>query len=78
MPGLTRTDTNTEITDAHGDHFSALTPIGRLLDAAEVAGPVVYLGSAANTGITRQVIPVTGSTAVLVQGRLFGTRCGYG
>jgi NAD(P)-dependent dehydrogenase (short-subunit alcohol dehydrogenase family) len=60
MPGLTRTDTNTAITDAHGDHFSALTPIGRLLDATEVAGPVVYLGSAANTGITGQVIPVTG------------------
>jgi hypothetical protein len=27
-------------------------------DRPEVAGPVVYLGSAANTGITGQVIPV--------------------
>ncbi|GAA4712677.1 SDR family NAD(P)-dependent oxidoreductase [Phytohabitans rumicis] len=60
MPGLTRTDRNTEITDAFGDHYSALAPIGRLLDAAEVAGAVVYLGSAANTGITGQVIRVTG------------------
>jgi 3-oxoacyl-[acyl-carrier protein] reductase len=60
MPGLTRTDTNTAFTDAQGHHFSALSPLGRLLDASEVAGPVVYLGSAANTGITGQVISVTG------------------
>jgi NAD(P)-dependent dehydrogenase (short-subunit alcohol dehydrogenase family) len=60
MPGLTRTDTNTALAEEYGHHFSALAPIGRLLDAAEVAGPVVYLGSAANTGITGQVIPVTG------------------
>jgi 3-oxoacyl-[acyl-carrier protein] reductase len=60
MPGLTRTDTNAEITAAAGDHYSVLAPIGRLLAAAEVAGPVVYLGSAANTGITGQVITVTG------------------
>jgi NAD(P)-dependent dehydrogenase (short-subunit alcohol dehydrogenase family) len=60
MPGLTRTDTNVALADEHGHHFSALAPIGRLLDAAEVARPVVYLGSAANTGITGQVISVTG------------------
>jgi 3-oxoacyl-[acyl-carrier protein] reductase len=60
MPGLTRTDTNTALADEHGHHFSALAPIGRLLDAAEVAGPVVYLGSGANTGITGQVISVAG------------------
>jgi len=60
MPGLTRTDTNAALADEYGHHFSALAPIGRLLDAAEVAGPVVYLGSAANTGITGQVISVTG------------------
>jgi 3-oxoacyl-[acyl-carrier protein] reductase len=60
MPGLTRTDTNTAITDAEGDRFAALTPLNRLLDADEVARPIVYLGSAANTGITGQVIAVTG------------------
>jgi 3-oxoacyl-[acyl-carrier protein] reductase len=60
MPGLTRTDTNTEIVEAMGPIFSARAPIGRLLDATEVAGAVVYLGSAANTGITGQVISVTG------------------
>jgi 3-oxoacyl-[acyl-carrier protein] reductase len=59
MPGLTRTDTNVAITDAEGHQFSALTALGRLLDAPEVAGPIVYLGSAANTGITGQVIAVT-------------------
>ena len=59
MAGLTRTDTNTAIiTEADAAHDGALAPLGRLLDAAEVAGPVVYLGSAANTGITGQVIPV--------------------
>jgi 3-oxoacyl-[acyl-carrier protein] reductase len=61
MPGLTRTETNTDfVTEAEAAHYGALTPLGRLLDAAEVAGPVVYLGSAANTGITGQVIPVNG------------------
>jgi 3-oxoacyl-[acyl-carrier protein] reductase len=59
QPGLTRTDTNTAITEADGHHYAARTALGRLLDADEVAGPVVYLGSAANTGITGQVIAVT-------------------
>jgi NAD(P)-dependent dehydrogenase (short-subunit alcohol dehydrogenase family) len=60
MPGLTRTERNTEIADAYGAHYSARSPLGRLLDADEVARPVVYLGSAANTGITGQAILVTG------------------
>lgn len=60
MPGLTRTETNTEIADAYGGHYSARSPLGRLLDADEVARPIVYLGSAANTGITGQAITVTG------------------
>jgi 3-oxoacyl-[acyl-carrier protein] reductase len=60
LAGLTRTATNTALTEEYGDHFGALAPIGRLLDADEVAGPVVYLGSAANTGITGQVVAVTG------------------
>lgn len=60
MAGLTRTETNVALTEADGHHFAALAPIERLLDADEVAGPVVYLGSAANTGITGQVIGVTG------------------
>jgi 3-oxoacyl-[acyl-carrier protein] reductase len=62
MPGLTRTDTNTAITDAEGHHYAAQAALGRLLDADEVAGAVVYLGSAANTGITGQVIGVNGGT----------------
>jgi NAD(P)-dependent dehydrogenase (short-subunit alcohol dehydrogenase family) len=60
MPALTRTDTNTALTDQFGAHQGAQAALGRLLDAAEVAGPVVYLGSAANTGITGQVVAVTG------------------
>ena len=62
QPGLTRTDTNAEITDAASAQYSAQAALGRLLDAAEVAGPVVYLASAANTGITGQVIMVSGGT----------------
>jgi 3-oxoacyl-[acyl-carrier protein] reductase len=57
MPGLTRTETNTHIVAAVGDSYAAL---GRLLEAAEVANAVVYLGSAANTGVTGQVLAVTG------------------
>jgi 3-oxoacyl-[acyl-carrier protein] reductase len=60
MLGLTRTDTNTTITDAAGDYYSSLAPIGRLLDAEEAVRPIVYLSSTANTGITGQVIPVSG------------------
>src|SRR5690606_36461071 len=62
MPGLTRTDTNVEIVEAAGEHYSSLAAVGRLLDAEEVARPVVYLGSAANTGITGEVVSVSGGT----------------
>lgn len=60
MPGLTLTETNTAITDAVGPEYSARGPLGRLLDSDEVARPVVFLGSAANTGITGQAIAVAG------------------
>ncbi|MEN3538374.1 SDR family NAD(P)-dependent oxidoreductase [Microbispora sp. ZYX-F-249] len=60
MPGFTRTETNVEMAEQFGGHYSALAAIGRLLDAAEVANAVVYMGSAANTGITGQAIKVTG------------------
>jgi len=60
LPGLTRTDTNPHIVEAAGEQFSTLAALGRLLDADEVAGAVVYLGSAANTGITGQAITVSG------------------
>lgn len=60
MPGLTRTDTNVEIAEQYASHYGARAPLGRLLDADEVANAIVYLGSAANTGITGQLIPVTG------------------
>ncbi|WP_432930381.1 SDR family NAD(P)-dependent oxidoreductase [Microbispora sp. CA-135349] len=60
MPGFTRTETNVAMAEQWGGHYSARAPIGRLLDAAEVANAVVYLGSTANTGITGQAIKVTG------------------
>ncbi|WP_166350572.1 SDR family NAD(P)-dependent oxidoreductase [Phytoactinopolyspora limicola] len=59
--GLTRTETNADfITEEISQHYEPTVPIGRLLSAAEVAAPVVFLGSAANTGITGQVIAVAG------------------
>jgi Dehydrogenases with different specificities (related to short-chain alcohol dehydrogenases) len=60
MPGLTRTETNAHIVDDGGEQYAALAPVGRLLTAEEIAGPVVFLASAANTGITGQVIAVNG------------------
>lgn len=62
MLGMIRTDTNGFITDAEGDHYAALAPIGRLLTAAEVARIIVFLASAANTGLTGQVIPIAGGS----------------
>ncbi|MGN9906597.1 SDR family NAD(P)-dependent oxidoreductase [Phytohabitans sp. LJ34] len=62
MLGLIRTETNTHIVDAVGEAYAALSPLGRLLDAAEVANAVVYLGSAANTGVNGQVVAVTGGS----------------
>lgn len=60
LPGLTRTETNTHIVASVPPEYAQQHPIGRLLDADEVAGPIVYLGSAANTGITGQAILVNG------------------
>ncbi|BCB77045.1 3-oxoacyl-ACP reductase FabG [Phytohabitans flavus] len=62
MLGLTRTDTNKHIVELVDDAYLALSPLGRLLDAAEVVGPIVYLGSAANTGVNGQVVAVTGGS----------------
>jgi 3-oxoacyl-[acyl-carrier protein] reductase len=36
------------------------SPLGRLLTAAEVARPIVYLASAANTAVNGQVLTVNG------------------
>ncbi|MEV7012207.1 SDR family oxidoreductase [Streptosporangium sp. NPDC051022] len=60
MPGLTTTARNRSRLEPISDAYSDRAPIRRLLDAAEVANAVVYLGSAANTGITGQAISVTG------------------
>jgi 3-oxoacyl-[acyl-carrier protein] reductase len=60
VPGLTRTETNTHIVEAVGAGLAAAKPLRRLLTADEVAAAVLFLGSAANTGITGQVIAVDG------------------
>lgn len=60
MPGLTRTAVNADRVARIADSYAAKSAIGRLLDAAEIARTVVYLGSAANTGVTGQALAVTG------------------
>ncbi|MER7129884.1 SDR family NAD(P)-dependent oxidoreductase [Streptosporangium saharense] len=60
LPGLTATERNRERIEPFSRRYVNLAAIGRLLDAREVANAVVYLGSAANTGITGQAISVTG------------------
>jgi 3-oxoacyl-[acyl-carrier protein] reductase len=63
VPGLTRTARNRDLVDDGlnaGGPYASRSAIRRVLDAAEVAKVVTFLGSAANTGITGAVIPVTG------------------
>jgi NAD(P)-dependent dehydrogenase (short-subunit alcohol dehydrogenase family) len=60
MPGLTRTDTNEFVTDRHGPQYADRSPLGRLLTATEVARPIVYLASAANTAVNGQVLILNG------------------
>ncbi|MEV0895994.1 SDR family oxidoreductase [Actinoplanes sp. NPDC049802] len=59
-PGLTRTRANTHITDTLPEGYTDTIPLTRLLTADEIAAPVVFLASAANTGVTGQVIAVDG------------------
>lgn len=59
-PGLTRTTTNRHIVDTVPDSYTEMIPLGRLLDADEITAPIAFLASAANTGITGQVIAVDG------------------
>lgn len=58
--GLTRTATNTHVVEQVGKVYEDRPPLGRLIDAAEVASAVVWLGSGANTAVNGQVIGVTG------------------
>jgi 3-oxoacyl-[acyl-carrier protein] reductase len=62
LPGFTRTDRNKqwEMFPKAEEAYLPKVALGRLLDAAEVANAIVYLCSAANTGITGQAISVTG------------------
>ena len=59
-PGFTRTERNRGQGERMEKAIVAMTPVARLLSAEDVALPIVYLGSAANTGITGQVIAVSG------------------
>jgi 3-oxoacyl-[acyl-carrier protein] reductase len=61
MPGLTLTETNRDrIPAALRDELAAKTPIRRLLSPEEVVPTIVFLGSAANTAVTGEVIRASG------------------
>jgi 3-oxoacyl-[acyl-carrier protein] reductase len=62
MPGYVRTERNQhwDIFPVLSEEYAQRTPIKRVLDATEIASSIVYLCSAANTGINGQAIAVTG------------------
>jgi 3-oxoacyl-[acyl-carrier protein] reductase len=61
MPGLTMSDrTLAMVPEALRQTYALATPIGRLLDATEVAATVVFLASTANTAITGEIIRASG------------------
>jgi 3-oxoacyl-[acyl-carrier protein] reductase len=59
-PGFTRTQRNQGEGERMEAAIAGLSPVGRLLTAQDVAQAIVFLGSAANTGITGSVIGVSG------------------
>ena len=64
MPGLTLTETNVErIAAEELASIAATSPIGRLLRADEVAGPILFLGSAANTAVTGEIVRASGGSS---------------
>jgi 3-oxoacyl-[acyl-carrier protein] reductase len=59
-PGYIETDMTKDVPAATLDQVRALTPMGRLGKAEEIAAAVVFLASPAASYITGQVIPVNG------------------
>jgi 3-oxoacyl-[acyl-carrier protein] reductase len=60
LPGLTRTERIRHVDPGLQRVIARQTPIGRLLEPADVSSLIVYLGSAANTAVTGQLIRVSG------------------
>jgi 3-oxoacyl-[acyl-carrier protein] reductase len=71
LPGYTATDRLTELAEAKAKgtnmtsggilaNWATMTPLGRLLDPAEVAAAAVFLCSDAASGITGHALPVDG------------------
>ncbi|GAA0716340.1 SDR family oxidoreductase [Dactylosporangium roseum] len=48
------------IIDSIPDSYTDVIPLGRPLDAGEITAPIAFLASAANTGITGQVVAIDG------------------
>ena len=62
MPGLTLTDFADAMPATLREQYEKATPIGRLLQAEEVAPMAVFLCSALNTGITGEIVRVSGGS----------------
>ena len=62
MPGLTLTEFADAVPAALREEYERATPIGRLLRAEEVAPMAVFLCSALNTGVTGQIVRVSGGS----------------
>lgn len=60
LPGLTRTDRIRYVHREMQRMVARQTPIQRLLEPSDIASMIVYLGSAANTAVTGQLIRVSG------------------
>jgi 3-oxoacyl-[acyl-carrier protein] reductase len=64
MPGLTLTESNVErFPPATLEPIAAATPLRRLLRPEEVAATVVFLGSAANTAVTGEIVRASGGAS---------------
>lgn len=59
-PGLIDTAMSREITDRRRDHLLAITPLGRVGEAADVAAAVRYLAGESGRYVTGAVLPVSG------------------
>jgi 3-oxoacyl-[acyl-carrier protein] reductase len=63
-PGYVITDMTAELSDDQRERLIALTPLGRLGTAEEVAGAVVFLASPAAGFVTGVVLPIDGGLSL--------------
>ncbi len=67
-PGPIRTKMTAELLDSAEPRLLAATPLGRLAEADDVAGALVYLTAQAGAYVTGAVIPVDGGATIATWG----------